>query len=352
MRLDKYLKVSRLIKRRTIANEACDAGRVSVNGKTAKASTDVKAGDVVEIAFGEKTVKAEGGEAKSYKGNNAWTAISRVGKTGTATVKADVKQGSWNKDAYSASKLGDKKVKREIEVSISGKQKVLDAIQKVRDALNKLKNIKIPFKARGGVYSNGRWSNIPQYASGGVISARRFARNIPQYAAGGAPHGTAFVAGERGPEVVGHIGGRTEVLNKSQLAATMYAAVVNGMGEIGGRIGAAICNKIADSSNAELAAMYAIADQVAFVAPTIASGSVVPYAITKADLTELARTIQTSSNDLESAIVQAIAGAAAMIVTAVNNIDTGSGVDTAAVTRRTIDEINRRTLMFQQSPLL
>ena len=59
MRLDKYLKVSRLIKRRTIANEACDAGRVSVNGKTAKASTDVKAGDVLEIAFGEKTVKVE-----------------------------------------------------------------------------------------------------------------------------------------------------------------------------------------------------------------------------------------------------------------------------------------------------
>ena len=59
MRLDKYLKVSRLIKRRTIANEACDAGRVSVNGKTAKASTDVKTGDVVEIVFGEKTVKVE-----------------------------------------------------------------------------------------------------------------------------------------------------------------------------------------------------------------------------------------------------------------------------------------------------
>ncbi len=59
MRLDKYLKVSRLIKRRTIANEACDAGRVSVNGKTAKASTEVKTGDVVEIVFGEKTVKVE-----------------------------------------------------------------------------------------------------------------------------------------------------------------------------------------------------------------------------------------------------------------------------------------------------
>ena len=59
MRLDKYLKVSRLIKRRTVANEACDAGRVMINGKPAKASCAVKAGDVLEIQFGTRTVKAE-----------------------------------------------------------------------------------------------------------------------------------------------------------------------------------------------------------------------------------------------------------------------------------------------------
>ena len=59
MRLDKFLKVSRLIKRRTVANEACDAGRVSVNGKTAKASQDVKVGDTIEIGFGTKNVKVE-----------------------------------------------------------------------------------------------------------------------------------------------------------------------------------------------------------------------------------------------------------------------------------------------------
>ena len=57
MRLDKYLKVSRIIKRRTVANEACDAGRVMVNDKVAKAGTEVKVGDVIEIAFGNKTVK-------------------------------------------------------------------------------------------------------------------------------------------------------------------------------------------------------------------------------------------------------------------------------------------------------
>lgn len=59
MRLDKFLKVSRLIKRRTVANEACDAGRVMVNGKVAKASVNVKIGDVIEIQFGQKTVKVE-----------------------------------------------------------------------------------------------------------------------------------------------------------------------------------------------------------------------------------------------------------------------------------------------------
>ncbi len=59
MRLDKFLKVSRLIKRRTVANEACDAGRVSVNGQVAKASVKVKTGDIIEIQFGTKTVKVE-----------------------------------------------------------------------------------------------------------------------------------------------------------------------------------------------------------------------------------------------------------------------------------------------------
>ena len=59
MRLDKYLKVSRLIKRRTVANEACDAGRVMANGRPVKASYEVKVGDVLEIKFGEKIVKLE-----------------------------------------------------------------------------------------------------------------------------------------------------------------------------------------------------------------------------------------------------------------------------------------------------
>ena len=64
MRLDKYLKVSRLIKRRTVANEACDAGRVLVNDKPAKAAVQVKTGDTVEIQFGSRNVKVEVLEVK------------------------------------------------------------------------------------------------------------------------------------------------------------------------------------------------------------------------------------------------------------------------------------------------
>jgi len=59
MRLDKYLKISRLIKRRTVANEACDAGRVMINGKAARASAPVKVGDIIEIGFGTRSVKVE-----------------------------------------------------------------------------------------------------------------------------------------------------------------------------------------------------------------------------------------------------------------------------------------------------
>lgn len=66
MRLDKYLKVSRLIKRRTVANEACDNGHIFVNGRIARASYDVKVGDTIEIHFGEKTVAVQVESVSEY----------------------------------------------------------------------------------------------------------------------------------------------------------------------------------------------------------------------------------------------------------------------------------------------
>ncbi len=70
MRLDKFLKISRIIKRRTIANEACDNGRVSINGKIAKASSEIKEGDIIEIQFGDTPKKFEVLEVKEIVGKN------------------------------------------------------------------------------------------------------------------------------------------------------------------------------------------------------------------------------------------------------------------------------------------
>ncbi|MCD8065740.1 MAG: RNA-binding S4 domain-containing protein [Oscillospiraceae bacterium] len=77
MRLDKYLKVSRLIKRRTVANEACDGSRISVNGKPAKASYQVKLGDIIEIAFGQHTLKVEVTKTNETAGKSDAAAMYR-----------------------------------------------------------------------------------------------------------------------------------------------------------------------------------------------------------------------------------------------------------------------------------
>lgn len=78
MRLDKYLKVSRIIKRRTVANNACDAEHVTVNGRQAKASYDVKIGDIIEITFGEKTLKIQVTDIKETVGKDLASMLYRV----------------------------------------------------------------------------------------------------------------------------------------------------------------------------------------------------------------------------------------------------------------------------------
>ena len=79
MRLDKYLKVSRLIKRRTVANEACDNERVSVNGKVARASYEVKEGDVISVRFGQRTLTVE-----------VVSVVESVGKAGAAAMYREI----------------------------------------------------------------------------------------------------------------------------------------------------------------------------------------------------------------------------------------------------------------------
>lgn len=78
MRLDKYLKVTRIIKRRTVANEACDAAHVTVNGRPAKASYDVKVGDVIEVTFGARALKIRVLEVKETVGKDAASSLYEV----------------------------------------------------------------------------------------------------------------------------------------------------------------------------------------------------------------------------------------------------------------------------------
>ena len=78
MRLDKWLKVSRLIKRRTVANEACDAAHVTVNGRPAKASYDVKVGDILEVTFGARTLRIRVLEVKETVGKDAAASLYEV----------------------------------------------------------------------------------------------------------------------------------------------------------------------------------------------------------------------------------------------------------------------------------
>lgn len=78
MRLDKYLKVSRLIKRRTLANEACDSERVKLNGRVAKAGAEVKAGDTIEIRFGANTTKVEVVSVAEHAGKEASRELFRI----------------------------------------------------------------------------------------------------------------------------------------------------------------------------------------------------------------------------------------------------------------------------------
>jgi hypothetical protein len=232
----------------------------------------------------------------------------------------------------------------------------------------------------GGVISQSGAFKL--FSSGGRIAASgasEFWRSVPHYASGtSSAHGTAFVAGEAGPEVVGHIGGRTEVLNKSQLAATMYEAVTNGVGAIINAFSTALFNKLADCANGIISTLSylsgvpvtieassiensslltdlsELASRISYTAPVMSTGSVLPYSVAKSqgDADDITGAIEASNDDLKDVLVQAIASAAQLVASAVNNKNMSVNVDADSITQQTIDEINRRTLMFQASPLM
>ena len=246
------------------------------------------------------------------------------------------------------------------------------------------------------------WSSLKAFfglASGGIVTSHGFKllsgggvlhdgttnwwRSIPKYATGThTAHGSMFVAGEAGPEIVGHVNNRTEVLNKSQLAATMEAAVRTAMVTISNTIGSAILSRMTACANGIISAvLYAasahptvnvapiegsvgggdvlaklqeIASRITYSAPVVA-GSVMPYAVAPggADTSGIADVIEASNDELGSVIVQAVTNAASSIVNAIQQYSGGDTTfDSHYVADMTIKEINRRTRAVGHSPLL
>ena len=182
-------------------------------------------------------------------------------------------------------------------------------------------------KAMGGIITAGGRSL--SFASGGYLSGSgrgNWWRSARKYASGTSrAHGTMFVAGEAGPEIVGHINGRTEILNKSQLAQTMYSAVTSGM----------------------IAALRGIT----FTLPAMATGGIMPYEVS-AQIAKSTAEINSTLNANNEDLIQTIISVAGQIVAALNRQNSqqpaGAGVLTA---QQVINEINRQTLMFGASPL-
>lgn len=172
--------------------------------------------------------------------------------------------------------------------------------------------------ASGGIVTAG--GRVLPFVNGGYISgaAAGFWNSIPKYA-----HGTLFAAGEAGPEVVGHIGGRTEVLNRSQLAQTMQSAVYSGM----------------------VAAM----SRITFRMPAMA-GSVMPYEVS-AQIARAGEDIRQTLDENNEDLIQTIISVAAQIVAAMNSRPVQQSAR-SVTPQQVIDEINRRTQMFGASPLM
>ena len=170
----------------------------------------------------------------------AWTALTKGNSSPTTRVSLSRNDNVWSDNAWKVINLSEI-VNKTVEITLKLASGALEGLKKL-----------LGMTATGGVIQNGR---LTRFESGGIIN-NNYVRNLPHYAGGTTDaHGTLFVAGEAGPEILGHIGGRTEILNQSQLAATMFAAVRSAMGGV--KIAATFYNGDAsESSEADYEMMY------------------------------------------------------------------------------------------------
>lgn len=244
---------------------------ISANGKTMnvgmKASAISANGKIVTAGVKSKAISANG---KTVTAGVKSKSISANGKKVTATVKA-------NRIVKAVRSLTLGGVTASITNVVKGGYLVLSGIVGAITSIFR--------REAGGVYNGGIWKDLPQKASGGIFNHGIWG-NIPAYASGGSPHGTMFVAGEAGPEIVGHVGGRTEVLNKSQLASTMYSAVLSAMSEAVSSLGAAILQHMTERTNMMIVnlgnildAIYAAGNMPSLQQLQFASGAAMNYTV-------------------------------------------------------------------------
>jgi histone H3/H4 len=193
--------------------------------------------------------------------DNAWAAAQK-GKADLArTLKQIVKAGKWSDKAWEAAKMTGGTVTKVIKTTVQGVGDKAKAFFKW-----------LTGKAEGGVYVHGHWTNLPQFAGGGIIK-----NGLQHFATGGWPSmGSLFVAGEAGPEIVGTINGRTEVLNKSQIASAIYSAVKSGMTESVNALGKYLNSSFINCTNGIISAIVTTNQSLV---PAIANGNIIPYSM-------------------------------------------------------------------------
>ena len=262
---------------------------------------------------------------------------SSLEKTLANTVlNIDAKVKTFLEKGWSGSVAKALGIPQEVYVGISLTKGSNGTVTMVVDSKNKTATVKAGSNAKPGTII------VTPAATGGVF-ASGFWRALPQYARGTASaHGSLFLAGEAGPEIVGHVGGRTEVLNKSQLAATMFAAVRSAMQGVQVNVG---LGEIASASWMDKLAAH-IGN---YQAPAMASGSVLPYDVA-AQIAKTGQDLQTAMDANTDDLIQTIVSVAGQIVAALNRPQPTGG-QSGATAQDVINEINRRTLMFGASPL-
>ena len=320
-------------------------------------------------------------------------AVANGDNSATATITAKAqKDYSWNADAFSLANAAIKgnsaatatitaKATKATDVTSNAVFPLVEGTNTIKrdiefkpswqsSALNSLKSF-LGLKAEGGIFSGGTWKNLPQFANGGII------RRIAQYAGGTLRAGSMFVAGEAGPEIVGHINGRTEVLNKSQIASAIYSAVLAGMEAAVNGLGRYLASHMTVCTNAVISALtltrtpstvslsnvdsamlsrVAALQAIPYQVPAYATGTVMPYEVV-AEIRKQTSELKTAIHDEGEAIIQAIVSAISnhgiATTSAIRNIPAGQQTYSADyLVQSTIDEINRRTLAYGQSSLI